>query len=144
MRYNKPISITGFSYITGISFNTIEKYSGNNKYIKTRYYKDLNSNSDTVLTENELENYKKIYPDSELVEVPNYIQLGLKQKLLSASEEVLTDLALDGSVMALAVGKIKHGWIEGGLQQKQAELLDNFTSPAELLDNYKPQAIAEK
>ena len=144
LKYNKPVSIIGYSYLTGISYSTIEKYSNNPKYVNTKYYIDVNDSSNSIYTQSEIEKYKKIYPNADVIELPKTISITISQKLRQASEEALTDLALDGSVMALAVGKIKHGWIEGGLQQKQAELLDNFTSPAELLDNYKPQAIADK
>ena len=132
-KYNKSITIYGYAYMMGISNLTIYKWdSGINR--DTIYIDTNNYNREILLKD--IEKYKKIYVDSNIVELPNTLLGTIAKKLRSASENNLAEMAVDGSVMALAMGKIKHGWEEGRKAQAQARILETYTSPQELLKDY--------
>lgn len=138
--YNKDVSLNGYCKMIGLSSVTIHRW--NNKRDRSRQYIDIDHNN-YVIAEEELKTYRLTYPAARLVELPNTLHGNLKQKLLAEREQSLKSITLDGSIPALALGKIEYAWIEGGLQQKQAEMLDNYTAPTALLDSYRSGNTSE-
>ena len=138
--YNKDISVSGYCKLIGISYMTLKEW--NIKKNRSVYYIDLDNNN-YMVADNEIKTYQLTYPNHRLVQVPNSLHTEIIKKLTVEREQSLKSITLDGSIPALALGKIDFGWIEGGLQQRQAELLDNYTAPTELLDSYTRQGIPE-
>ena len=77
-----------------------------------------------------------------MLKISNNAYSGIAEKLSAAREHTLADLALDGSVMSLAIGKIEYGWIEGKDKQLQADLLQQRINGTDLLTDYKNLYIA--
>lgn len=132
--YNKDVSINGFSKLIGISYMTL--YQWNKRNNRSRCYIDIDNNN-YMIAEEEVKTYQMTYPNNRVIELSNIQHDKLIKKLTAEREQSLKSITLDGSIPALALGKIEYAWIEGGLQQKQAEMLDNYTAPTALLDTYR-------
>lgn len=138
--YNKDISLYGYSILIGIDYHTLLQWL----HSKTRSSIYIDNTTGKVVQSNLIEQYRKIRPDAEIEEVPNTLYINVCQKLTAERQESLRSLSLDGSIPALALGKIEYGWIEGGLQQKQAELIEQSRAAADLLQEYKRGMIEER
>lgn len=130
---NKDVSVNGFSYMTGIPLSTLGKWKNGN----SRSVIYIDSDTDTVIENNIINRYRVAYPDHNIVEISNNDYSNISKKLYQAREHTLADLALDGSVMSLAIGKIEYGWIEGKDKQLQADLLQQRINGTDLLTDYK-------
>lgn len=135
--YIKSVSIYGYSLFTGINYNTLMKW---NKNINSHVYIDTVNNI-VIDSSNEVYAYKLKYPDCNVIEVPNTQYSMICQKIRVTREHALADKAEDGSVMSLALGKIEFGWQEGKLAQMQANILENYRKPSEILTNYEQKLI---
>lgn len=135
---NKDVSVNGFSYMTGIPLSTLGKWKNSN----TRNTIYIDSDTDTVIENNIVNRYRIAYPEHNIVEISNNDYSNISKKLYQAREHTLADLALDGSVMSLALGKIEYGWIEGKDKQLQADLLQQRINGTDLLTDYKNLYIA--
>lgn len=130
--YNKPINIMGFNHMLNLSDNYLYRYSNKDSYI----YIDIDNNN-KVIQYNQLNKYRNVYNTHTIVKISNDTMSTIRQKLVYNSERSLQDMALDGSVMALAVGKIVHGWEEGKKAQVQADILEKkYALPSDLIDKY--------
>ena len=134
--YNKPINIMGYNHMLNLSDMYLNRYS-KDKYNtnNTDIYIDIDNNN-KYINSNSIELYKSIYNNHNIIRMPNDTMLTIKKKLVYNSERAIEDMALDGSVMALAVGKIKHGWIESAKEKIQVEMLENYRLPSDLIDKY--------
>jgi len=130
---NKDVSINGFSYLTGIPLYTLKRWK-TGKY-KSYVYMDLNTNR--VIDNNTADKYISAYKDHTVIKISNSDYMLISEKLNAAREHTLADLALDGSVMSLALGKIEYGWIEGKDKQLAAEMLQQQLDGKDLLSDYK-------
>ena len=118
-RYNKSISLYGYSLFTGIAYTTLLDWENN--VHRHNIYIDMHNN--TLIPNSELSVYKMHNPEADIIEIPNNKYSTIVKKLRIAREHTLTDKAEDGSVMSLALGKIEYGWIEGRDNQIKADLL---------------------
>lgn len=132
----KDISLTGFGYLTGISRSTLNAIRNSN----TETYIDIDSNNKGIGTR-DINNYRKLYPDHQIVTLSKPGCTIAYEKIATASEQALTSLTLDGSVMALAIGKVKHGWEEGKRAQVAAQLLEDARNTSDLLREYKRDVL---
>ena len=130
---NKDVSINGFSYLTGIPLYTLKRW--NNK--QNRGYLYIDTTTDRIIENNTADNYIKAFPDREVIKISNNLYSEIAEKISAAREHTLADLALDGSVMSLALGKIEYGWIEGKDKQLAAEMLQQQLDGKDLLSDYK-------
>ena len=129
--YNKPVNITGFNHMLNLSDQYLYRYDNKESYI----YIDIDRNNHYIKN-SELQSYRLIYPNNTIVRMLNHTLSTIKQKLVYNSERSLQDMALDGSVMALAIGKIVHGWEEGKRAQIQAESMEKYVLPSDLIEKY--------
>jgi len=137
--YEKDISLYGYSILTGISYEALHSWT---KGIKDTLYYDSANNS--TIRSNTVQSYRIEHPTADIIELPKTVFTDITKKLTAGRQESLRSLSLDGSIPALALGKIEYGWIEGGLQQKQAELIEQSRAAADLLQEYKRGMIEEQ
>lgn len=137
--YEKDVSIYGFCILTGISYQAMLNWQNGQK--GTLYY-DMDTGR--IIQGIGISAYKAVHQDARIKEMPNMAYRDIVKKLSASRQESLRSLSLDGSIPALALGKIEYGWIEGGLQQKQAELIEQSRAAAELLQEYKRGMIEEQ
>lgn len=125
-RYNKIPTIAGFCYLTGLSYSLFEKpeLSQLNNNI-------INNNSNSLYINNTLSR------EVEEVKSLGSLRLLIKQKIQNYQENSLFSSAADGSVMALALGKVKHGWTEGG---QTIRIESSNQGGVSLMDKYKTEA----
>lgn len=137
--YEKDISLYGYSILTGISYEALHSWT---KGIKDTLYYDSATNS--TIRSNTVQSYRIEHPTADIIELPKTVFTDITKKLSAGRQESLRSLSLDGSIPALALGKIEYGWIEGGLQQKQAELIEQSRAAADLLQEYRRGMIEER
>lgn len=130
---NKDVSVNGFSYLTGIPLCTLNRWKNRN----SREYMYIDTYTDSIVENSTIDRYIKAFPDHNVLKISNNAYSSITEKLSAAREHTLTDLALDGSVMSLAIGKIEYGWIEGKDKQLQADLLQQRINGTDLLTDYK-------
>lgn len=126
-KYNKVPTLAGYCYLTGISYSLFETpeilgASPNNNII----YSKCNNT------------YKYLQEETEIVNELGSMRLTIKKKIQNYQENSLFSSAADGSVMALALGKVKHGWTEGG---QTIRIESGNQGGASLMDKYKSEAV---
>lgn len=136
-KYKKSVSVMGYSHISNIDYDTLNTwYRSSSRSIS---YIDITNNS--CITSTDVTLYKIKHPDACIVEMRNTSYKQLIQKIVIYREHSLTDKAEDGSVMSLALGKIEYGWIEGRDKQIQADILEQYRKPSDILQNYEQMLL---
>ena len=132
-RYSKSTSLYGFCIYSGISYGIIKDWNNSNN--RNIFYMDMDNN--TMIEYSNVTVYRILYPDHKIVEVLNTIYSRLAKKIVESRQHALQDMTENGSIPALALGKIEYGWIEGKDNQLKAALLENAVTGNTLLADYK-------
>ena len=136
-RYNKSVSIMGYSYISNIDYTVLNNWYKSNNRDKT--YIDITLNR--IVDSTGIQLYKLKHSNSIVTEIPNNYYRQILKKIVDTREHSLTDKAENGSVMSLALGKIEYGWIEGRDKQIQADILEQYRKPSDILQNYEQMLL---
>ena len=128
--YNKSSSVYGLSLITNIPYSVLV----NTKSSKYNIYIDTDNN--IVIDNNRIAFYRYNNPNIHCIEIPNNTFSEVAKMVLQDRQHALADKAENGSVMSLALGKIEYGWEEGKRAQLQAEQMENYRLPSDLIDKY--------
>jgi len=132
-RFNKTISVIGFSYFINLDISVLSKWKhGTNR--STIYY-DIDTNK--IIDSSSITLYRMHYADHSIMELSNNLYSNLVKKIDQLREDQLKNKTEDGSIPALALGKIEYSWIEGGEKQLQAKLIESYVQPSNLLDKYE-------
>ncbi len=136
-RYKKSVSVMGYSYISNIEYDNLNNwYKSNSRDIT---YIDIAHNK--IVPSTSIQLYKLKHVDCQFVELSNNSYRQILKKIVETREHSLTDKAEDGSVMSLALGKIEYGWIEGRDKQIQADILEQYRKPSDILQNYEQMLL---
>ena len=121
------------SKIIGIDYYTLLCWQQG----KTRDRIYIDNTTGKVIEHNQIDCYKRLHPAADIIEILNTAYSDMTKKLTAERQESLKSITLDGSIPALALGKIEYGWEEGKRAQIAAELLENSRTAADLLQEYK-------
>ena len=132
-RYSKSTSLYGYSIYSGITYSIIKNW--NTDTVRSISYIDTDNN--IMIEYGNIALYKALHPDNKVIEISNSIYYGLCKKIVESRQHSLTDMTENGSIPALALGKIEYGWIEGKDNQLKAALLENAVTGSAMLADYK-------
>lgn len=122
--HNQEISIQGFSFISGISRDTIHSWGNSNT--RSYIYKDLQGN---VINDIAINNLK----EGEYIKEPSTAASDIYKKLVENNEESLVCLMKDrrnNPMKYLPILNKRHGWNLPGVSREQAN--KNTLTAAEL------------
>lgn len=139
-KYNKSITISGYSYILGINYSTIVMNctdTCNKEYI----YADINTHKSVNISS--VFEYSENDKKQILIRVSNSIIRECYKTVIQTAEHNLAEMSIDNNIGALAIGKIKYGWMEGKKAQLETALLEKTVPASALLEDYK-RLYAEK
>lgn len=132
-RYSKSTSLYGYSIYSGITYSIIKNW--NTDTVRSVSYIDTDNN--IMIEYGNIALYKALHPGNKVIEISNHLYYGLCKKIVESRQHSLTDMTENGSIPALALGKIEYGWIEGKDNQLKAALLENAVTGNALLADYK-------
>lgn len=131
-KYNKTSSLYGYSIISNIPYSMLTNNTSNNRYT---VYIDIDNNY-RVVDSIGINLYRMKHRNNNIIELSNSDYIMLTKKILADREHALTDKTEDGSVMALALGKIEYTWIESAKEKIQVNIMEKYQLPSDLLDKY--------
>ncbi len=131
-KYNKTSSLYGYSIISNIPYSILNNNKNNIRY---SVYIDIDNNY-RVIDSIGINLYRLTHKGNNVVELFNTDYIMLTKKILADREHALTDKTEDGSVMALALGKIEYTWIESAKEKIQVNIMEKYQLPSDLIDKY--------
>lgn len=131
-KLNKSISLYSFSLFTGIPYTTIRNTIYNNSRCNIYYDKTYNK----VIDNSAIGLYRMHHKESVIIEMPNNLFKQVCEKIRLTREHMLTDKVEQGSIPALALGKIEFAWIESQKEKMQVEVMQKYTLPQDILKEY--------
>ena len=131
-KYNKTSSLYGYSIISNIPYCMLTNNTSNNRYT---VYIDIDNNY-RIIDSIGINLYRMKHRNNNIIELSNSDYIMLTKKILADREHALTDKTEDGSVMALALGKIEYTWIESAKEKIQVNIMEKYQLPSDLIDKY--------
>lgn len=131
--HNQEISIQGFSFLSGISRDTIHSWGNSNT--RAYIYKDLQGN---VINYTAISNLK----EGEYVKVPSETASDIYKKLVENNEESLVCLMKDrrnNPMKYLPILNKRHSWNMPGVRQERKQLANE--TPEQIAARYGQKAI---
>ena len=129
--YNKTSSIYGYSLLTGIPYDTLKRY----KDIEHYTYIDIDNNY-MEIDYHSIGLYRKKHIGNRIYYISNNMYASIVKKIVDDRQHALTDKVEDGSIPALALGKIEYGWIESQKEKAQVEMIQSYRLPKDILNKY--------
>lgn len=131
-KYNKTSSVYGYSIISNIPYSILKSNTNNVRY---SIYIDMDNNY-RVIDSLGISFYRIKHKGNNIIELFNTDYTLLTKRILADREHALTDKTEDGSVMALALGKIEYTWIESAKEKIQVNIMEKYQLPSDLIDKY--------
>ena len=122
---------TFFSILTCIPYNTLLRYKDTEQYT----YIDIDNNY-LEIDYHCIGKYRQKYNNHRIYVVSNTMYSSIVKKIVEDRQHALTDKVEDGSIPALALGKIEYGWIESQKEKVQVEMIQSYRLPKDILDKY--------